>query len=71
MKKFFAILVCVISVVAVSAETILYTSTICGAQTYTVDASYFESDQDAKDYYDLLDKALCGIEDSNYDTEQP
>lgn len=59
MKKFFAILVCVISVVAVSAETILYTSKICGNQIYTVDESYFESEEDAMSYYNELDVILC------------
>lgn len=48
-----------ISVVAVSAETILYTSKICGNQIYTVDESYFESEEDAISYYNELDVILC------------
>lgn len=49
-------------ITAVSAinayATILYVSS-CGEVTYTVDESYFDSEEEAKEYYKLLDETLC------------
>lgn len=66
-KKLLILFVCAISVLGASA-TILFTSH-CGKQTYTVDETYFENDEEAKNYYKWLDHYLC--EEEEEDVEDP
>lgn len=58
MKKLLLIIVCIIVAIGAYA-TYLYTAS-CGAQTYTVHPSAFDSIEEAWDFYKELDAALCG-----------
>lgn len=56
-KKLLILFVCVISVLGASA-TDLFTSS-CGKQAYTVGPDYFETTDEAINYYMELDDILC------------
>jgi len=62
-KLLFSVLCLALSSTATNA-TILYTAS-CGEQTYTVDETYFDSKEDAEEYYKLLDKILCEQKEQN------
>lgn len=68
-KRILLLLICTISVLGASA-TILFTSS-CGKQTYTVDESYFTSEDEAKKYYKELDEILCENNGEDEDIEDP
>ncbi len=59
-KKILLVAAFATSVIAASA-TILWTGS-CGAQVYTVSSSFFDSEEEASDFYAELEEILCGSE---------
>ncbi|MBP3350396.1 MAG: hypothetical protein J6L03_07225 [Bacteroidaceae bacterium] len=58
-KKIFLTLVVVAMTIGGASAAFLYTAW-CGVQTITVDPSFFDSPEEALDFYRELDEILCG-----------
>ncbi len=58
MKKFLILLICSISCISAARASYLYVSS-CGEVAVTVDPSFFDSEEEAEEFYAQLDEILC------------